>query len=203
MRVHAVILSGGQGSRLGNVRKGTLRIAGTTLQERLTAHFRTLGVEPLISTRRGPHLPGMTAPDLVDPDLPIGGPLAGVIAAAEHLQSCADDDILISASVDAPFLPDDYVRRLVAALDDGAGAAMARWRHNFYPTHAAWRLSALRSLPEDARAGRAPASLKALLAQGNATQVDWGNSSAHDPFANINTLSDLLALARRAIAKGS
>ncbi|MEB0161178.1 hypothetical protein, partial [Pseudomonas sp. AH2 (2023)] len=78
----------------------------------------------------------------------------------------------------------------------------AGWGGNVYPTNAIWRLSALRDLPTRARNGSLPKSPKALLARLKATTLDWADTHAADPFANLNTLDDLLSLARRAQAEG-
>lgn len=202
MSIHALILAGGHGSRLGDVRKDTIRLGGISLLDRVAGQLRDVSTTLLISTgaeiavnREG----AVTVPDL---DLPIGGPLAGLIAAVEHLSGGGPGDVLLTVAVDTPFLPNDYVRRLVAALGGGAIAAQAGWRDNFYPTNAIWRLSTLRELPARARSGAAPKSPKALLERAGAASVDWSDTHQADPFANINTLADLVALTRRADAAG-
>ena len=198
MSIHALILAGGRGSRLGEIRKGDLRMAGATLFERIAGQFRDVGTPLLISVGTdapAQAMPGMILPDL---DLPIGGPLAGLVAAAAYLDRAPPEDMLVTVAVDTPFLPSDYVRRLVAAMDGGGAAAEAGWRGNFYPTNACWRLSALAGLPQMAREGTLPKSAKAMLAKAGAVNVDWSATHQLDPFANINTLDDLVTLARRA-----
>ncbi len=202
MRLHALILAGGQGSRLGLIRKDQMRFNGVCLLDRMAGQFSAAGADLLVSVGRVTSLHRDDAMVLPDPDLPIGGPMAGLVAAAAHLRGHDSDDLLVTTAVDTPFLPDDFVRRLVAALDGGALAAEAGWRGNFYPTNAVWRVSALKDLPRLAREGRAPSSPKALLAQLGAPAVDWGDALDEDPFANLNTLDDLVALARRARALG-
>jgi molybdopterin-guanine dinucleotide biosynthesis protein A len=198
MKLHALILAGGQGTRLGLIRKDQIRIGGTSLVQRAVDRFRLVGAELLVSAGKEacPNVPGATI--LPDLDLPIGGPMAGLVAAAAHLESHGSRDLLVTTAVDTPFLPDDFVRRLVAALDGGALAAEAGWRGNLYPTNAIWRVSALADLPRLAREGTAPNSPKALLAKLEAPIVDWSDTHDEDPFANLNTLDDLVALARRA-----
>lgn len=202
MRLHALILAGGQGSRLGLIRKDQIRIGRATLLDRMTEQFRAAGASILVSVGRETGLRRSDAVVLSDLDLPIGGPMAGIVAAAAHLGDRGSEDLLVTAAVDTPFLPDDFVRRLVAAIDGGALAAQAGWRGNFYPTNAIWRVSALTDLPRLAREGTAPNSPKALLAELGAPTVDWADKVDEDPFANLNTLDDLVALARRAAAMG-
>ena len=198
MMLHALILAGGQGSRLGLIRKDQVRINGVSLLDRMAGQFAAAGANLLVSVGRETSLRRGDAVVLPDPDLPIGGPMAGLVAAAEHLKDHRSEDLLVTAAVDTPFLPDDFVRRLVGALDGGAAAARAGWRGNFYPTNAIWRVSALADLPRRAREGTAPNSPKALLAQLGAPAVDWADTLDEDPFANLNTLDDLVALMRRA-----
>jgi len=196
--VFAVILAGGSGSRLGQVRKADLRVGGRTLLQRVIDQLGLSHETLLVSTGRDGANGGFGI-GLTDLDLPIGGPLAGLIAAASHIRETAQPDtILLSVAVDTPFLPDNFVPRLVDALSGGARAAQASWRGNIYPTNAAWRVSDLASLPERIGAGTAPRSAKALLAELGAVEVDWADACDVDPFANLNTMEDLIGLSRRA-----
>lgn len=198
MALYGLILSGGRGNRLGDVSKGALRMSGLSLLDRTARHFRASGAALLVSVGRDGQDVIEDAIVLPDLDLPVGGPVAGLLAAADHLRDASMDDVLVSAAVDSPFLPDDYVERLLAALERGGVAAQAGWRGNFYPTNAAWRLSALAALPQQARDGTLARSPRALLADVSAAEVDWGATHDADPFQNLNTLGDLVALARRA-----
>lgn len=202
MSLYALILAGGQGSRLGLLHKDQIRINGVSLLDRMVTQFYAAGAEVLVSVEREGHLRRDDATVLPDLDLPLGGPLAGLVAAAEHLRDKAGNGLLVTAAVDTPFLPEDFVRRLVAALDGGAQAAQAGWRDNSYPTNAIWRMSALADLPRQAREDSAPNSPKSLLASLGAIRVDWTDTHEEDPFANLNTLDDLVVLARRAHASG-
>ncbi|RYE51036.1 MAG: hypothetical protein EOP21_02435 [Hyphomicrobiales bacterium] len=100
--------------------------------------------------------------------------------------------------MDAPFLPVDYVERLVAGLGE-APAAIARYNSQPYPTNSIWRLDRFRELPGGVLVGTAPRSLKSLAAAAGAVMVDWPLHPSGDPFANVNTPEDLaLAQARAA-----
>jgi molybdenum cofactor guanylyltransferase len=190
MTTFAVILAGGEGSRLGHVRKANLLLGGTTLQQRVTERLRDDVDAVFVSSGSAPALLGGL------PDMPgnVSGPLAGVASAVAHLRERATlDDVLVTVAVDTPFLPDDFVRRLGQPLVQGA-ASFAQWRTDFYPTNAAYRLGAILDLPERVEAFVSPRRLLASLA---AEPVSWDHLP-DDPFANLNTLSDLVALARRA-----
>jgi molybdopterin-guanine dinucleotide biosynthesis protein A len=134
-----------------------------------------------------------TGTALID-DPGVAGPIAGLAAAVRHLRERADaGDVLVSVAVDTPFLPDDYVARLTAPLDTVPGA-FAIWKDNFYPTNAAFRLAAIADLPERAADHGSPRGLLGAL---GAVAVRWPGDRP-DPFASLNTLADLVALARRA-----
>lgn len=202
MNIVGLILAGGSGQRLGGVRKADLRLGGQTLLQRVAERLGNLQQNLLISTGREAARYdrfGTCVPDL---DLGLSGPLAGIVAAARHLEGRADPDtILISVAVDTPFLPEDYVTCLVDALVGGAQAVQAGWQGNGYPTNAAWRLPALAVLTRQIDAGGV-GSAKKLLRTLQAPLLDWGDSCPVDPFANLNTLEDLMALTRRAAADG-
>ena len=196
---YAVIIAGGQGQRLGGVRKGDLRIGGVKLVERVRLALGDVAEPLLLATGPG----GDSSADaglLAVPDLdgPVGGPLAGLAAAVDALQRRGvHSGVLVSVAVDTPFLPQGFAAAMVAALGDAA-AVYAAWDKAFYPPNAAWRLEALGALPGQVRAGTSAPGLKALHRQLDARRRDWRDRYEQDPFANLNTLADLIALQRRA-----
>ena len=195
----AVIIAGGQGTRLGGVRKADLRVGGVRQLDRLVASLGTVARPILVASGpRGQHL--ALPRDCVavpDRDSAHAGPLAGLIAAVAHLaEGGLTAGLLVSVAVDTCFLPDDFAARLRDGLGNAA-AAYAAWGEDFYPPNAVWRLEALQDLPRLAGSG-GPASLKALQRRLGAQRVDWASGSSANPFANINTLADLLALQARA-----
>ncbi len=190
VRVAAVVLAGGRGERLGGVVKAALRVGGVRLIERVLV--RIAACDP-IGVAHGPHDP--VALDLpahvtgvADLAADYAGPLAGFAAAVAALPE--DIDLLVATAVDAPFLPSDYVERLVRGLGD-APAALARYGGQAYPTNSIWRVARFRDLPARVLAGSAPRSLKSLAAAASAAMVDWAEGPEGDPFANINTAEDL------------
>ncbi|MCS6761354.1 MAG: NTP transferase domain-containing protein [Candidatus Devosia symbiotica] len=136
-----------------------------------------------------------TVPDL---DSPCAGLLAKLAAGVAHLaESGMTTGLLVSMTVDIPFLPSDFVTRMIAGMDDAPGA-YAAWGKDFYPPNTSWRLDALQKLPSVPAGPHASASLKALQRSLEAQRVDWAAGSRANPFANINTLDDLMALQCRA-----
>lgn len=203
IRPAALILAGGEGSRLGGARKATLKFAGERLIDCIGNVLAPHCGELLVSTgpaNRPTFLPppGMTA--LADPELSIGGPLAGVIAVAGWLNTVADPpDLIVTVAVDTPLLPFDFVPTLVARLPAGSPAAYVTHGDNFYPTNAIWRRPALEGLAAAVDRGTSPKSLRALLESVGAAAIPWRTTEpSDDPFANINTFADLMRLTRRA-----
>jgi molybdopterin-guanine dinucleotide biosynthesis protein A len=195
MKVHALVIAGGEGSRLGHVRKADLRIGNNRLIDRVMTRLGPLTGDLLISTgpaAQFPSVPGIALPDPAG----LAGPMAGLLAGALYLRDHAQpDDLLITVAVDTPFLPADYIERLVAAT--GPRPAYASFAGNPYPTNASWPAAVLLDLlaagPE-----AIPHSPKRLLSATGAQEVDWAEMASDDPFANLNTLSDLITLSRRA-----
>ena len=198
--IAAVILAGGRGERLGGVVKAHLSVGGVRLLDRVMA--RVAVCRPII-VASGPH-------DRADLDLPAGaeavadlatdyaGPLAGFAAALVALPE--ETELLVCAAVDAPFLPVDYVERLVAGLRD-APAALACYDSQPYPTNSIWRVARLRDLPARLLAGTAPRSLRSLAAEAGGVMLDWPSREDGDPFASINTPADLARAEARAAAR--
>ncbi|MFN4131213.1 MAG: molybdenum cofactor guanylyltransferase, partial [Paracoccaceae bacterium] len=187
---------------LGGVRKADLRLGGKRLVDIVADGLGALASPVMLSV--GPIDDGRGTRDdsirVTDLAAPVGGPMAGLAAAVASLRARGiGDGVLVSVTVDTPFLPRDFCKVMVAALGDDA-AAFAAWGDDFYPPNAAWRIAALATLPYRVLQGRAPKSLKALQEELGARRVDWIGSHASNPFVNLNTPADLVALGR--IARG-
>ncbi len=193
-KIFGLVLAGGQGTRLGGVRKADLRIGGLTLMQRVARVFDGKVTELFVASGQSA-VAGYTS--ICDDNTVTMGPLAGIRAAVRHLgQNIAPQDLLVTVAVDSPFLPHDYIDRLCSAAQQ-AGCAYAAWGENIYPTNSAWRLETLRAALGDAGETAGP---KAILTKLGATRVEW--SAKADPFANINTLADLIAAQRWATHLG-
>lgn len=197
---HAVIIAGGKGERLGGVRKATLRVGGVRLVDRVAGALGAVRPPLMIATGPGEDWLDLPRGAIAVPDLaaPVGGPLAGLAAAVEYLWTRGlGEGLLVSVAVDTPFLPENFVSVMRESLGE-APAAFAGWGEQIYPPSAIWRIEALAGLPEQVCRGEAPHSLKALQQISGARLVDWTGRASTDPFANINTVDDLLALEKLA-----
>lgn len=196
---YAVIIAGGEGRRLGGVSKADLRIGGVRLLDRVIAAIGPVARPMLVSTGPAGRVIALEEGCIAvaDLDAPCSGPLAGLVAAVDWLgRHGVDDGLLVSAAVDTPFLPPDFVARMCDAIGSSP-AAFAAWGDDFYPPNAVWLIETLRALPPRIIEGTGPVSLKALQLELGARRVDW-RDSGDNPFANINTPADLLALQQKA-----
>lgn len=198
--VAGLILAGGRGERLGGATKSELRVGGVRLLDRVATVFAACRPMLVAHGRMAPEALRL-GPDLVPvPDLDgdYAGPLAGFAGAIAYLAGIANPpELLVCAAVDAPFLPQDYVARLVEALGQHE-AAIAGYAGQPYPTNSIWRVARFLDLPAQVLAGTAPRSLKSLAARADAVALDWPAAAAGDPFANINTPDDMAEMERRA-----
>ncbi|MBJ6986982.1 MULTISPECIES: molybdenum cofactor guanylyltransferase [unclassified Devosia] len=192
MTVYGLILAGGTGSRLGHVRKAELRIGGERLVDRISGVMAASTDALYVATgiAEQPHLRlAASVPDLG----PNEGPMGGLRAFLHHIEP-SEDSIVVTTSVDSPFLPAHYVDAMRAPLAAQGLAVVSVWQGQRYPTHAAWRVSALKQVAGQSSPKRALESL-------NASELDWSAEKAN-PFANINDFSDLLAAQRRSLGWG-
>jgi molybdopterin-guanine dinucleotide biosynthesis protein A len=111
-RVAAVILAGGQGSRMGGVDKGLVEYQGRPLIEWALDALRPQVDEVVISANRNLETYAAYGPRVLPDTLPdFPGPLAGVLVALQRVTV----DWLAVVPCDSPHLPSDLVARLLAA----------------------------------------------------------------------------------------
>lgn len=181
--IHALVLAGGRGSRMGGVDKGLQLLEGRPLVahviERLAPQAQTL----LISANRNlDRYAAFGHCVLADPPgFEFAGPLAGMLAA---LDAIPDETWLLTAPCDAPSLPADLAQRLlVAATPHGLAFARAAREH---PTHALLHT-------------RLRQPLRAYLGAAGRAVLAWMRSQPHGvahfddeaAFANLNHPTDL------------
>ena len=110
-----LIFAGGRGSRLGGVRKATLRVGGQTLLERVLAALGPLADESLalVHDDEWPSIDGLTF--IADPE-----PYAGPLVALAHGLRAARGAVCLLVAGDMPFVSRDafaYLVRLQQAED--------------------------------------------------------------------------------------
>ncbi len=198
MKVVAVLLAGGQGSRMAVDGRGPdkpLRpLAGRPLLAHAIDRVRPQ-VDGLVLNANGdPARFAAFRLDVVGDDMPgQPGPLAGILAGLRWAARAGASDVL-SVATDTPFLPADLVERLQAARA-AAGVPLAcagsgGWTH---PVIGLWPVRLADALEADLRAGMRKIDL--WTAWHGVAVADFP-TLPFDPFFNVNRPEDLAAAER-------
>lgn len=190
--VPGIVLAGGESRRMGRD-KALAPLGGRPLlawtAERLAPQCAALAV-----SRHDGRLDGLDLglPLLADAENgPRAGPLAGVLAGLDWAAASGAAQA-VTAAVDSPFLPSDFVARLLAAAGaGGSGAAVARSGGRRHPVAALWPVDArhaLRAAMRDDGLRRVGVFLDRLAP----APVDWP-TEPFDPFMNLNAADDVAA----------
>lgn len=180
-KITALVLCGGQGSRMLGQDKGRVLYQGKPLVEWVLARIAPHVDDVVISANR--NLEAYQAygwPVLVDSEPDFPGPLAGVEAALQHVGS----GWLMVVPCDTPCLPEDLVARLLAAARSH-GAAYAADAERDHPVILLVQCDALPIL--QAYRARGGASVKGWLAAVKAVRVEFADRLA---FKNMNSPAD-------------
>ena len=188
-----LILAGGLSRRMGGGDKPLRRLAGRTLLERVAERLGPQCAGGLALSANGDParfravFAGAVLPDTV-PDHP--GPLAGILAGLEAAEAAGLSHI-VSVPGDAPFLPEDFVARLVAtAVAEGKPIALAASGERRHFTSALWPIH----LREDLRGWLASGERRVggFIERHGAAVASWPVEPI-DPFLNLNAPEDLSA----------
>ena len=190
--VVAVLLAGGLSRRMGGQDKMLRDLGGKSILSRVVERIKSQADWLLLNANGD-------AARFADFGLPVAadvieghpGPLAGVLTGMEWARANAPDcSWVVTAPTDAPFLPRDLVRRLVAAVEEeGADMACASSGGRHHPVCGLWpvRLAGeLRRamLEEDIR------KVDIWTARYKLAVADWPTDPV-DPFFNANRPEDL------------
>jgi molybdopterin-guanine dinucleotide biosynthesis protein A len=200
-KIAAVILAGGEARRLGGAVKANIEIGGMRLLERVAGVLADAETILVAHGRLDPALLALPAGmvPIADPAGALRGPAAGLAAAAAWVAARRETpELIVSAAVDTPFLPANFLARLRGAMSADIEAAIAGYGDEIYWTNALWRRTALARLlaPGIGRTASA-GGIKAFARGVRMIVVRWPETAAGDPFANVNTPLDLAELARR------
>ena len=198
-----LLLAGGQSRRMGGGDKNLMLLGGqpilTHVLARVTYEFDSgdVAVPPMMLNANGdPSRYGAY-------DLPIvrdvidgyAGPLAGILTGLEWMRDNHPECThLISFATDAPFIPVDLSRRLMAAVVSGAEMAQAASKGRRHPVFAIWPIE-LASKLRQAVITDGIRKIDDFTTLFNCAIVDFDNSP--DPFMNLNRPEDFDEAAKR------
>lgn len=187
----ALILAGGQATRMGGNDKGLVECAGQPLIEHILERVAPHVDAVLISANRNlDRYQRYGYPVIVDAMAEFPGPLAGIVRGLE----CCTTDWLWVLPCDAPLLDTQLLTRLMQACRDpdvpGAVPMEGGWMHT---TFALLRRESLASLRDYIRAGRR--SVRGWLEVLPVAAVDCNDHP--EWFVNLNTPEELASCATR------
>jgi molybdenum cofactor guanylyltransferase len=193
-----IVLAGGRSRRLGGGDKCLRPLAGRPILAHVIARARPQVAALALGANGDPaRFADFALPVVGDSIAGFAGPLAGVLAgldwaAAEHPRATH----LASFAGDAPFLPQDLVARLWAALDFGHALACAASAGRLHPVFALWPVG-LREELRRALSVDGVRKVEQWLGRHPLAVVEFA-AAPLDPFFNINRPEDLAAAERLA-----
>ncbi|MBB5017531.1 molybdopterin-guanine dinucleotide biosynthesis protein A [Chitinivorax tropicus] len=179
----ALILAGGQGSRMGGIDKGLVRLVGKPLIEWVIEALRQQVGDVLISANRSvDQYATLGYPVLQDAMPGFPGPLAGVMAG---LGGMTTDELLV-VPCDVPLLPRDLVFRMRPLLTPQTDLVVAADPERIHPAIFLCRAQVKAALAAYlAQGGRSVRGWQATL---NTVTCPFEDASA---FSNLNNMADL------------
>ncbi len=183
--ITGIVLAGGQGRRMGGVDKGLVDLEGKALAERVIARLAPqVGTVIVNANQNAGRYAAFGYPVVPDAVGGFAGPLAGLHAGMTQAHSA----YVATAPCDSPFLPDDLVARLAAALVDAdAQLAVAKTFDQPHPVFALVRRDTLAHLTDFLAAG----GRKIDLWYASLRHVEVPFDDEADAFRNINTREEL------------
>lgn len=183
----AVILAGGQATRMGGIDKGRLKLNGQTLIERVIDRIAPQVDAVVINANGDPErFQDLGLPIVADSIADYPGPLAGVLAGMDWAAE-QGYDWLISVAADTPDFPADLVERFAAESTPVVLAATPDPERGRLPqpTFGRWKVSCREEL-------------RSALNQGVRKIRQWTQAQGEslvlfneNDFFNINTPEDL------------
>jgi molybdopterin-guanine dinucleotide biosynthesis protein A len=201
--VLGVLLAGGLSRRMGGGDKGLLRLGGRPILAHVIERMRPQVAQLVVNANGDPaRFRGYDLPVAADIVEGFAGPLAGVLTGLDWAAAnAADCSWVVSAACDAPFLPEDLVRRLLAAVEDeGAEMACAASGGRSHPVFGLWPVR-LKDALYRAMTEEGVRKVDVWTARYRLATVDFP-IAAVDPFFNANRPEDLAEAERLLAAAG-
>ena len=180
-QVTAVILAGGKGTRFDGTDKGLMTFNGQPLIQNILTNIATQVDYILINANRNLQTYKNLGFPLIQDSLDdFQGPLAGFAAAMQNART----EYVITLPCDGPFIPHDYVRRmLLAQHTENTELTVAHDGKRLQPVHALLSVNLLDSLMDFLESGDRKPGL--WYANHRMALADF--SDQPEAFQNINT----------------
>jgi molybdopterin-guanine dinucleotide biosynthesis protein A len=190
-QVSALVLAGGQGSRMGGVDKGLQPFRGKPMVAHVIERLAPQVDEILINANRNAAEYERFGHRVIADEIQgFAGPLAGFERGLAH----ASHALVMTVPCDSPFLPRDLVARLHAAMtSQGADLAVAKTGEQAHPVFSLMRRDVHASLREFLSSGQR--KIDKWYARLNVAEVAFDDEA--DAFLNINTREELAKLEPR------
>ena len=183
--ITGVVLAGGLGRRMGGVDKGLQRLRGKPMVQWVVERFAPQVDEILINANQNLEAYGGFGHRVIPDE--IGG-FAGPLAGLHRGLSEARHELVATVPCDSPFLPEDLVARLHAALQaHDADLAAARTGDQPHPVFCLCRRSVLPGLTDFLAGGGR--KIDAWYSALKVVEVAFDDEA--DAFSNINTQDEL------------
>lgn len=200
--VAGVLLAGGLSRRMGGGDKCLRDLGGRPILTRIVERAAPqVGALVLNANGDPARFDGFGLPVAADVVEGYAGPLAGILTGLDWAaENAPGARWLASFACDAPFLPDDLVARMMAAVAaEGADLACAVTHGRTHPVFGLWRLD----LREDLRRAMLEEEMRKVdrwTARHKLVEVDFPDletpAGLLDPFFNTNRPEDLEEAAR-------
>ena len=190
--VVGLLLAGGLARRMGGGDKCLRLLAGQPILAHIVERIAPQTRRLVLSANGDPaRFAAFGLPVVADGIQGYAGPLAGLLAGLGWTRAEAPDcPLVLSTPGDAPFLPTDLVRRLLAAREaQGAAIALAASAGRVYPVVGLWPVALAADL-RHALVEEGVRKVDAWTARHRVAVVDFP-VGACDPFFNANRPEDL------------
>jgi molybdopterin-guanine dinucleotide biosynthesis protein A len=193
MNISAAILAGGNGSRMGNIRKEFISFEGTILLGRMLEVLRPVFAEILLVSNEDQALYKDFGIDkIVQDKFPGKGPLAGIHAALSNTTG-----YVFTFACDLPILDISFIMQQIRQLHAGQDALVPRHKNGIEPLHAIYNQSCIEPAAKVLSKNSHPAIREML----NMVNTIYWDIAKNDSFANINSMDDLTKWEHRMILK--
>ena len=190
--ISAVLLAGGQGSRMGGIDKGLVELAGRPMAAHALARLAPQVDELLINANQNRERWRTFGYPVFSDDFGGAGGFCGPLAGLQAALMRARHPLVLSVPCDSPFLPTDLVARLAHALHASAAQlAVATTAGRAHPVFCLCRRELAPQLADFlAAGGRKVGAWHSTL---RVVAVPFDDNPA--AFRNINTAAELSAAA--------